>query len=193
MYRCVRVSPQDSFLQCILWRDSPLEELRTFKLDTVTYGTKPAAFLAVRSMHQLAADESSLYPIGSEVVLRDFYVDDLLTGGDTTNELLEIIRQVSGLLAKGNFKIRKWCSNDTYVSEVVNSRPLCYTPDTEVNYLSPAHFLIGRPLTTILEADFGHIPVGRLGYWQSILSMYQGFWKQWHQSATASKMDHVNP
>ncbi|XP_033241627.1 uncharacterized protein [Drosophila pseudoobscura] len=115
MYRCVRVSPQDSFLQCILWRDSPLEELRTFKLDTVTYGTKPAAFLAVRSMHQLAADESSSYPIGSEVVLRDFYVDDLLTGGDTTNEVLEIIRQVSGLLAKGNFKIRKWCSNDTYV------------------------------------------------------------------------------
>ncbi|EDW40014.1 GL16224 [Drosophila persimilis] len=67
------------------------------------------------------------------------------------------------------------------VSAVVNSRPLCYTPDTEVNYLSPAHFLIGRPFTTIPEADLGHITVGRLGYWQSIQSMYQGFWKQWHQ------------
>ncbi|XP_041450132.1 uncharacterized protein LOC121404545 [Drosophila obscura] len=67
------------------------------------------------------------------------------------------------------------------VSAVVNSRPLCYTPDTEVNYLSPAHFLIGRPYTAIPEADLDHIPVGRLGYWQSIQSMYQGFWKKWHQ------------
>ncbi|XP_046868338.1 uncharacterized protein LOC124460789 [Drosophila willistoni] len=67
------------------------------------------------------------------------------------------------------------------VSAVVNSRPLCYNSDTDINYLSPAHFLIGRPLTTIPEADLGHIPVGRLGYWQSIQSMMQGFWKQWHQ------------
>nr|XP_043067310.1 uncharacterized protein LOC122321445 [Drosophila bipectinata] len=58
------------------------------------------------------------------------------------------------------------------ISAVVNSRPLCYTSDTDSNYLSPAHFLIGRPITTIPEADLGHIPVGRLGYWQSIQSMY---------------------
>jgi len=42
MYGCVRVQPEDS---------------PVFKLDTVTYGTKPASFLAVRAMHQLSADE----------------------------------------------------------------------------------------------------------------------------------------
>ncbi|KAH8313484.1 hypothetical protein KR067_006894 [Drosophila pandora] len=72
------------------------------------------------------------------------------------------------------------------ISAVVNSRPLCYTSDTDDSYLSPAHFLIGRPFTTIPEADLGHIPVGRLGYWQSIQSMYQGFWKQWHQEYLTS-------
>ncbi len=51
------------------------------------------------------------------------------------------------------------------ISAVVNSRPLCYTSDTNDSYLSPAHFLIGRPFTIIPEADFGHIPVGRMGYW----------------------------
>jgi len=44
--------------------------------------------------------------------------------------------------------------------------PLCYTLDTENNYLSPAHFLIGRPLATVLDPDLSHIPVGRLGYWK---------------------------
>jgi len=67
------------------------------------------------------------------------------------------------------------------ISAVINSRPLCYTSDTEDNYLSPAHFLIGRPLTTVPDPDLSHIPVGRLGYWQSIQAMLQGFWKQWHQ------------
>lgn len=67
------------------------------------------------------------------------------------------------------------------ISAVINSRPLCYTSDTEVNYLSPAHFLIGRPFTTLPDPDLSHLPAGRLGYWQSIQSMYQGFWKQWHQ------------
>jgi len=32
------------------------------------------------------------------------------------------------------------------ISAVINSRPLYYTSDTENNYLSPAHFLIGRSL-----------------------------------------------
>ncbi|XP_065724482.2 uncharacterized protein [Drosophila suzukii] len=49
------------------------------------------------------------------------------------------------------------------------------------NYLSPAHFLIGRPITTVPDHDLSHIPVGRLGYWQGIQAMLQGFWKKWHQ------------
>jgi len=50
------------------------------------------------------------------------------------------------------------------IRAVINSRPLCYTSDTEDNYLSPAH-LIGRPLTTVPDPDLSHIPVGRLGYY----------------------------
>jgi len=69
------------------------------------------------------------------------------------------------------------------ISAVISSRPLCYTSDTKDNYLSPAHFLIGRPLTTVPDPDTHthHIPVGRLGYWQIIQAMLQGFWKKWHQ------------
>ncbi|XP_054725518.1 uncharacterized protein LOC129235611 [Anastrepha obliqua] len=86
-------------------------DFRIYKLDTVTYGTKPAAFLAIRAMHQLAVDESATYPIGAEAVLRDFYVDDLITGGDSMAEVRNIKLQTTSLLTRGNFKLRKWCSN----------------------------------------------------------------------------------
>ncbi|XP_041448587.1 uncharacterized protein LOC121404067 [Drosophila obscura] len=65
MYRCVKVSPPDNFLQCILWRDSIQSEVLVYTLDTVTYGTRAASFLAVRAMNQLAIDEGNPYPLGS--------------------------------------------------------------------------------------------------------------------------------
>ncbi|XP_044312743.1 uncharacterized protein LOC123037186 [Drosophila rhopaloa] len=111
MYRCVRVFPEDSHLQCILWRDSTQDELQVFKLDTVTYGTKPASFLSVRAMHQLAEDEQSMFPKGAEILRRDFYVDDLISGGASVAEAVNIMQQTSGILAKGQFRLRKWCSN----------------------------------------------------------------------------------
>ncbi|XP_070851577.1 uncharacterized protein [Drosophila suzukii] len=72
------------------------------------------------------------------------------------------------------------------ISAVVNSRPLCYTPDTDLTYLSPAHFLIGCPFTTVPEGDLTHLPINRLDYWQHLQSMFQGFWKRWHQEYLTS-------
>ncbi|XP_043064397.1 uncharacterized protein LOC122320294 [Drosophila ficusphila] len=119
MYRCVRVAEPDSYFQCILWRDSPDQEVQVFKLDTVTYGTKPAAFLPVRTMHQLASDEKSSFPIGSKTILRDFYVGDLITGGKSAQEVLEVMSQTTNLLSRGGFKLRKWCSNDRDVFDQI--------------------------------------------------------------------------
>ncbi|XP_041450267.1 uncharacterized protein LOC121404604 [Drosophila obscura] len=111
MYRCVRVSSEDSNLQCILWRNSMQEELRVFKLDTVTYGTKPASYLSVRAMHQLAMDEQTAFPIGIEILRRDFYVDDLISGASSPEEAIRIREQTAGILSRGQFRLRKWCSN----------------------------------------------------------------------------------
>jgi len=52
-------------LHCILWRESP------------TYETKPASLLSVQKTHKLSADVLTAFPLGAEVLLRDFYVDDL--------------------------------------------------------------------------------------------------------------------
>ncbi|XP_037932179.1 uncharacterized protein LOC119666974 [Teleopsis dalmanni] len=123
MYRCVRVTHPDEYLQCILWRSNLDDDVKVFKLDTVTYGTRPAAFLAIRAMHQLARDEEKSYPLGSKIVLRDFYVDDLMSGGDTVDEVINIRRQTTELLKKGGFQIRKWCSN--------NPRVLCGIAESE--------------------------------------------------------------
>ncbi|XP_076387400.1 uncharacterized protein LOC143264382 [Megachile rotundata] len=112
MFRQILVHPDDREYQKILWRDNMDEAIRCFKLNTVTYGTAPAPFLATRSLVQLAVDEASNFPIASQILSKDFYMDDLLTGAENFEAALEVKRQCIGLAKSGGFNLRQWASND---------------------------------------------------------------------------------
>lgn len=103
MYRQVQMNSADSSWQCILWRESPNTSVKVYKLQTVTYGTSSAPYLATKALQQLAKDEAESLPIGSVVTLRDFYVDNLMTGGATIEEVVQIKQQVVELLKNGGF------------------------------------------------------------------------------------------
>lgn len=58
-----------------------------------------------------AEDISISHPLGAKVVLKDFYVDDLLINASILNEALKIKLQTITLLQDSGFKLRKWFSN----------------------------------------------------------------------------------
>lgn len=120
MFRQIKVAHKDRNFQRILWREHPSDPIQEFKLNTVTYGTAPASFLAIRALKQLAADEGGNYPIGKIVLNNDFYVDDMLSGADTKEEAKLLQSEVVSLLKKGCFNLRKWTSND---QELLKSLP----------------------------------------------------------------------
>ncbi|XP_076549204.1 uncharacterized protein LOC143306713 [Osmia lignaria lignaria] len=112
MYRQIQVHPDDTPYQKILFRKNPDETVNELSLDTVTYGTSCAPFLAIRTLHQLANDEGAQHPVAASVLKQDFYVDDLLTGAGTRQEAAFLRDDLIALLQKGGFPIRKWASND---------------------------------------------------------------------------------
>lgn len=124
MYRCVLVSEEQRSLQQILWRFDPTQELNLYKLNTVSYGTASAMWLATRCLVQLAQEDlappSSSSPSSCavrETILHDFYVDDYISGHDSEKELLSICQGVINQLRKGQFHLRKWRSNSSTVLE----------------------------------------------------------------------------
>lgn len=46
--------------------------------------------------------------------------------------------------------------------------------------LTPAHFLIGAPFTSIVEPDISELNISQLNRWQRVCCMQQHFWKKWH-------------
>ncbi|CAK1600460.1 unnamed protein product [Parnassius mnemosyne] len=113
MYRQIVVHPDDRSLQQIVWRNDPSEPMKAYQLNTVTYGTASAPYLATRCLKQIGMDckDDKI----SEIIIHDFYVDDLLTGGDSIQDALDIHNKVSSELATAGMNLRKWKSNEPRV------------------------------------------------------------------------------
>ncbi|XP_066585448.1 uncharacterized protein [Prorops nasuta] len=120
MYRQILIDERDRCYQKILWLHQ--NEIRTFELNTVTFGVSSSSFLAIRTLKQFAEDEGNKFPIGAEVLKNNLYVDDLLTGADTLNEILDIRNELIALLKLGGFKIRKWASNHPQAVEFMDEK-----------------------------------------------------------------------
>jgi hypothetical protein len=68
------------------------------------------------------------------------------------------------------------------IEACLNSRPLCQLTDDieDLNFLTPAHFLIEGPLLLPLEKSLFDCTINRLNRWQLCNRLYQEFWKKWN-------------
>ncbi|GBM41187.1 hypothetical protein AVEN_35758-1 [Araneus ventricosus] len=119
MYGQIWVNPDQCNFQCILWKNRSCEELSLYKLLTVTYGTKSPPYLATRVLNKLATDERKKLPLASAVTLKDFYVDDVLSGADNVSSVLKLQQELISLLKAGGMELHKWCANNEMLLENV--------------------------------------------------------------------------
>lgn len=119
MYCQVKVADEDANYQRLLWKENADAKAEDYRLLRVTFGTASAPYLAVKSLQQVAHDEGGKYPMGSERVINDFYMDDLLTGCDTVTEGVTIAQEMNDLLKKGGFVLQKWISNSEELLEAI--------------------------------------------------------------------------
>lgn len=117
MYRQIEVSPEDRKCQLMLWYEPDMETISTYQLNTVTYGTASASFAAIRSLHELAKSDGASYPLGAEALTTNFYVDDLLSGGQTADEVVSKHDQLQQLLKQAKMTLRKIQSNSKEVMD----------------------------------------------------------------------------
>ena len=115
MYRMISLNPEHRKLQNILWRDNPNLPIQCLQLQTVTYGLKSSSFLATRCIVELAKNNVNYFPRASHALINNTYVDDILCGANSVEELVLLKNELIELLKLGSFELHKWCSNNASV------------------------------------------------------------------------------
>ncbi|XP_062704313.1 uncharacterized protein LOC134286676 [Aedes albopictus] len=168
MYRMIAVSGPDRKLQRIVWKGNTDQEIRTFELATVTYGTASAPYLATRCLVQLAEEEKESHPMAAAVLKEDFYVDDMLSGVDEIDEGKQFVEEMVDLMQSGGFTLRKWNSNSEEILRHV-----------------PEHLRDDR---TILTLDSSDSTVKTLGLqWEPRTDAYRFSTPKWNESDAVTK------
>ncbi|GFV96182.1 integrase catalytic domain-containing protein [Trichonephila clavipes] len=118
IYRQILINPDQQDLQRIIWKHGLDAEILTYRLKTVTYGLSNAPFLAIRTLQQLAKDEKSRFPLASETLLYDTYMDDIVSGAPDLETAQQLQSQLKDALQSCGMNLHKWSSNSP---ELLNS------------------------------------------------------------------------
>lgn len=113
MYRMISMHPEHRRLQNILWRADGT--LQCLQLQTITYGLKSSAYLATKCLVELAKKYKAQYPLASEAIIKNSYVDDVQGGSDTLQGALQLKSELVSLMGKGSFQLHKWISNESKI------------------------------------------------------------------------------
>ncbi|CAK9832817.1 hypothetical protein ANTRET_LOCUS9598 [Anthophora retusa] len=132
MYRQIWVREEDRKFQRILWRKNRNETIKAYNLNTITYGTASAPYLATKALRHIGERHQKTHPLASRVIVHDFYVDDLLTGTDSISETIQLKNELDTILRSSGFELRKWASNETSIlsPQTVDSKQLQIISDT---------------------------------------------------------------
>ena len=159
MFLNIIMRTEDRDFLRFLWKE-PGEsgEPVIFRFNCVVFGAKDSPFQAITCLQKLAKSKlesascNDLEKRVCNLLLNDVYVDDVIIGGDTEEELIEHRDALQTLLSTGHFFVRKWASNSPIILKQI--------PEEE---RAPTVILgegVSAPHETICSADTKTLGVG---------------------------------
>jgi len=92
-------------------------------------------------------------------------------------------RHLSKIVGNHNSTYEEFLTLCIRVEGILNSRPI--TPmsmdPNDLSALTPAHFLVGRPITEFPETNYTEVPINRLRQYQLIQLFVRQFWQRWQK------------
>jgi len=111
MYQQIDVLPRYWKYQHIFWCALPLDELKEYQLNTVTYGLNCAPYLALRVLKDFADNCCEWSPGVKYALTSQTYVDGICVVADSIVQLLTLKSGLERVLGTAKFELKKWSSN----------------------------------------------------------------------------------
>ena len=101
----------DCDIHRILWRDYVTDEIREMRMARVTYSVASSSYHSTRALQESGKTNGPNIKTVN-VILNDFWVDDLPSGADTLKEPCVLQDDLIETLNKNCLPLRKWSSNE---------------------------------------------------------------------------------
>ena len=100
-----------------LWRKNDKEPLHVYEYSRHVFGSKDSPTCANYALQQAGKDFKDEFPKASEMIERNFYMDDLVKSVSNIQDAQEHYRQIVSVMSKSGFALKKWASNKPEVLE----------------------------------------------------------------------------
>ncbi|XP_026015330.1 uncharacterized protein LOC113016608 [Astatotilapia calliptera] len=111
----VKKSDQD-YLRFLWWKKGDLgAQPQEYRMRVHIFGAASSPGCANYGLKHLATENKDRYPLGSQFILRNFYVDDGVTSTDSSEKAIKLAEEARKLCALGGLRLHKFVSNDKAV------------------------------------------------------------------------------
>ena len=125
MYHSIDISEDQKYLRRILWRppnqwntsfkENPPE---VYNLNVVTFGDRPAGCIATTALRNTARKYANIDPVAAKCIINDAYVDDLVGGGRSIEDVNSMMQGIEKITEMGGFAIKKFVVSGDKMEEV---------------------------------------------------------------------------
>ncbi len=121
MYHQFHVDESDrDFLRFFWWKDGNINQpIYEFRMKVHLFGAASSSGCANYGLKHLATENSELYPLGSQFVLKNFYVDDGVISVEGVDQAIKVANEARKLCAIGGLRLHKFVSNNKVVLDSI--------------------------------------------------------------------------
>ncbi|XP_032402158.1 uncharacterized protein LOC116709857 [Xiphophorus hellerii] len=110
------------YLRFLWWKNGNLNtEPQEFRMKVHLFGATSSPGCANYGLKHLATENETQFPLASQFIMKDFYVDDGVTSTASVKEAIQLAQEAQTLCASGGLRLHKFVSNDKTVLESIPS------------------------------------------------------------------------
>ena len=121
----VKVRKDDRKFLRFLWKSDKPNAIEVFEYQRHIFGARSSPTCANFALLQCAKHSQDSNPDVLKQVQMNFYMDDFVASFDSEEDAIAIQNQLQFTLARGQFKLVKWCSNSIRVCDQIDPTLLC--------------------------------------------------------------------
>ncbi|XP_064477172.1 uncharacterized protein LOC135391024 [Ornithodoros turicata] len=91
--------------------EGQLPRLEIWRMTRVPFGATSSTFLLAATIHHHLQHQEATYPWTTSRLKARFYVDDLVTGAEDTQEAMKLFRETLQIFEAASMPVRKWLTN----------------------------------------------------------------------------------